>query len=72
MNQSPFEKARSVFASLELFRDHYASSKPYQDHHAQVVGLLRELATNIRATKPHDANFYEGLASALEKLNGQQ
>ena len=71
MNRKPFDVARAAFSSLEFFADHYASSEPYQAQHRQILAMLRERATNIRTASPHEANFYEALAAALAKLNGQ-
>mgnify|MGYP001564397801 CR=1 FL=1 len=71
MNQKPFDVARAAFSSLELFSDHYASSEAYQAQHRQILAMLRDRAMNIRTASPHEANFYEALAAALEKLNGQ-
>lgn len=72
MGNNPFDIARQAFASLELFRGFHASGPGYQAHHDQVISLLRASAANIRATKPQDADFYDGLAAALLKLNGQK
>lgn len=34
---NPFDVARDVFSSLELYRRHYASSQPYQTHLREVI-----------------------------------
>jgi hypothetical protein len=70
MTYEPFDVARAAFSSLELFRKHHASSQPYQEHQQQVVSILQDYAKNTRSNKPAEANFYDALALALQKLNG--
>jgi primosomal protein N'' len=62
---SPFDVAREVFSSLELYRRHHASSQPYQAHVREILSMLRHLSQNSE----HGRTFYAGLADTLEKYN---
>jgi hypothetical protein len=72
MESEPFDVARQVFASLELYRGHHASGPGYATHLADVITMLKTRAANIKTTKPNDANFYDTLALAIQRLNGMQ
>lgn len=66
-HRNPFDVARDVFSSLQLYRRHYSSGQQYQAHHREIVGILRHLGQNSQWQG--DRPFYSGLADLLERWN---
>lgn len=71
MENAAFSLARNAMTSLEMYRDYYASSEPYQKNFQEVLNILRTTAENAytKGEQFGDKKFLMAFADALEIAN---